>query len=320
LMSGQSVWRGAFPGGTVQDMQPALDSATAGVIEPITEEPLLPASQAFPRRRRDRRVPRHRSRHSAMSATATGASRPVQGPTARLTLVGRSEPVRDTIRVLIADGHALVRAGLRALLEHSGPIRVVGEADTGEAAVASAASTRPDVVLIDSTLPGVDCVEAIKLMSAESGAAVMLLTSSECDDCLLPALRAGASGMLLKDADPAELVRAVDALARGEAPLSPRLTRRLIAEVAFRPEPQCPSVRLLDELTAREQEILVLVALGLSNGEIAERLVISPATAKTHVSRAMLKLNARDRAGLVIFAYEAGLVSPRAPAAGRRIS
>ena len=138
----------------------------------------------------------------------------------------------------------------------------------------------------------------------------MLMTVSEGDERIFAALRAGASGLLLKDSEPAELVRAVEALARGEALLSPSLTRRLIAELASRPEPACPSSELLDELTAREREVVALVGLGLSNNEIAERLVVSPATAKSHVSRAMVKLDAGSRAQLVVFAYETGLVVP----------
>jgi DNA-binding NarL/FixJ family response regulator len=215
------------------------------------------------------------------------------------------------VRVLIAEGQALVRAGFRALLDADERIRVVGAAATGEEAIALADRMRPDVVLIDARLPGLDCVEATGRMSAESGVAVMLLTASEGDERIIAALRAGASGLLLKDTEPAELVLAVELLARGEALLSPSLTRRLIAELVSRPQPSCPSSELLDELTAREREVVALVALGLKNPEIAERLVVSPATAKAHVSRAMIKLHARDRASLVVFAYEVGLVAPR---------
>jgi DNA-binding NarL/FixJ family response regulator len=218
------------------------------------------------------------------------------------------------VRVLIADGEALVRAGFRALLEGDHGIIVLGEAATGDQAVALARRTRPDVVLIDARLPGLDSVEVTARMLSQPGVAVMLLTASEGDERIFAALRAGASGMLLKDTEPAELVSAVKSLARGEALLSPRLTRRLINELASRPEPACPSLDLLDELTAREREVVALVALGLSNNEIAERLVVTPATAKTHVSRAMMKLNAHDRAKLVVFAYEARLVVPRAEA------
>src|SRR3954471_3684229 len=219
------------------------------------------------------------------------------------------------VRVLVADGQALVRAGFRALLEAGGQISVVGEASTGEEAVVLARRLRPDVVLIDATLPGLNCVEATGRMLADPGVAVMLLTATELDERIFATLRAGARGLLLKDTDPAELVRAVELLARGDALLSPSLTRRLIAELASVPDPQLPSSELLDELTPREREVVGLVALGLSNADIAERLVISPATSKTHVSRAMLKLGAHDRAQLVVFAFHAGLAVPRAEAA-----
>jgi DNA-binding NarL/FixJ family response regulator len=241
----------------------------------------------------------------------------------RLTRVGGPDEVEATearceIRVLIADGEALVRAGFRVMLEGDARITVVGEAATGEEAVAEARRLGPDGVLINAMLPGLSCVEATALMLAESGAHVMLLTASESDERIFAALRAGASGLLLKDTEPTELVREADALARGEALLAPRIARRLIAELASRPQPECPSPELLDELTAREREVLALVALGLSNDEIAERLVVSRATAKTHVSRAMVKLHARDRAKLVVFAYEAGLVAPRAGSGTRQ--
>ena len=252
---------------------------------------------------------------SASEATDNGAAGRlvVLGHVARARPIGRAEASRP-VGVLVADGQALVRAGLRALLESDGDISVVGEAATGEDAVALARRMRPDVVLMDARLPGLDAVEAIGRMFAESGVAVMLLTASEHDDQIFPALRAGASGLLLKDTEPAELVRAVEVLARGDALLGPSLTRRLIDELASRPDAQLPAAELLDELTAREREVVALVALGLSNAEIAERLVISPATAKTHVSRAMVKLHARDRAQLVVLAYQNGLVLPRSEA------
>jgi DNA-binding NarL/FixJ family response regulator len=217
-----------------------------------------------------------------------------------------------SIRVLVAGGQALVRAGVRVLLEADEGITVVGEAATGEETVALVERTRPDVVMMDTLLPGLDSVETTRRMVAELDVAVMLLTADERDERIFAALRAGASGLLPKDADPTLLVQAIEALAQGEALLSPGLTRRLIDEYASRAEPASPSPELVEELTAREREVLVLVALGLSNAEIAERLVVSPATAKTHVSRAMVKLHARDRAKLVVFAYEAGLVVPRA--------
>jgi DNA-binding NarL/FixJ family response regulator len=211
-------------------------------------------------------------------------------------------------RVLIADGEALVRAGLRTLLEDDGTITIVGEAAAGEEAVALARRLGPDVVLIDMSLPGLDAVETTRQLLAHSDVPVMLLTTSETDERIFPALRAGASGLVLKDAEASELVRAVAALARGEALLSPRLTRRLIADFVSRPEPGRPDEKRIEKLTSREREVVALVALGLSNDEIAEQLVISPATARTHVSRSMVKLRARDRAQLVVFAYESGLV------------
>jgi DNA-binding NarL/FixJ family response regulator len=232
---------------------------------------------------------------------------------ARARPAGRAD-ASPAVRVLIADGQALVRAGLRALLEGDVGISVVGEAASGEDAVTLTRRMRPDVVLMDARLPGLDAVQAIGRILAESTVAVMLLTASEHDDQIFPALRAGASGLLLKDTEPAELVRGVELLARGEALLGPSLTRRLIDELASRPAAQLPAAELLDELTAREREVVALVALGLSNAEIAERLVISPATAKTHVSRAMVKLHARDRAQLVVLAYQNGLVLPRSGA------
>jgi DNA-binding NarL/FixJ family response regulator len=237
--------------------------------------------------------------------------------TAELVMLDRARPgrwprpARPAIRVLIADGQAVVRAGFRALLEDSGRISVVVEAATGDDAVYFARRLRPDVVLIDAQLPGLDCVEVIGRILAESSVAVMLLAASEHDECIFDALRAGARGLVLKDSDQAELVRAVEVLAAGESLLAPSLTRRLIAELVSRPVPDLPSSKLIMELTAREREVVALVALGLTNGAIAERLVISPATARTHVSRAMVKLHAHDRAQLVVCAYETGLVLPR---------
>jgi DNA-binding NarL/FixJ family response regulator len=225
-------------------------------------------------------------------------------PTAALRVVPRSS------RVILADGEALVRAGLRTLLEGDGTVTVVGEAGTGEEVVSLAGRLDPDVVLIDVGLPGLDSVEATRRLLAESGVPVMLLTASETDERIFAALRAGASGLVLKDTEPAELSRAVAVLARGDALLSPRLTRRLIADFASRPEPSQLSDTLVEVLTAREREVVALVAMGFSNGEIAEELVVSPATARTHVSRAMVKLGARDRSQLVVIAYENGVVTP----------
>ena len=222
--------------------------------------------------------------------------------------------VRQSSRVILSEGEALVRAGLRALLEEDGTITVVGEAATGEEALDQARQLKPDVVLLDAGLPGLDSVETTRRLLADSGVPVMLLANSEADEHTFAALRAGASGVLLKDTEPSELVRAVAVLARGDALLSPSFTRRLIADFASRPEPIQPNDERVAVLTAREREVVALVAMGLSNGEIAEELVLSPATARTHVSRAMVKLGARDRSQLVVFAYNSGLVLQ--PAAG----
>jgi DNA-binding NarL/FixJ family response regulator len=208
------------------------------------------------------------------------------------------------LRVLIADGQPLVRAGFRALLQESGRMSVVGEASTFAQAVELARRTRPDVAVVDAGLTG--RVEAI----GELPVRVMLLTSSADDDRLLAAVRAGAQGLLVKDSAPGELVSGIEALARGDAPLSPCLARRLLRQVGAFPERHTPQPECLTELTPREREVLVLVGLGFTNTEIAERLVITLATAKTHVSRVMMKLHAHHRAALVVAAYEGGLVVP----------
>jgi DNA-binding NarL/FixJ family response regulator len=216
------------------------------------------------------------------------------------------------IRVLLADDQALVRAGFRALLDAQEGIEVVGEAADGEEAVRLARALRPDVVLMDIRMPGLDGLEATKRIAADeelNEVRIVILTTFEVDEYVFEALRVGASGFLVKDTEPAELLRAVRAVAGGEALLSPGVTRRLIAEFAARakePRPQSD----LEVLTEREREVMALVAEGLSNEEIAQRLYVSPATAKTHVSRAMVKLGARDRAQLVVTAYESGLVRP----------
>jgi DNA-binding NarL/FixJ family response regulator len=216
------------------------------------------------------------------------------------------------IRVLLADDQALVRAGLRAMLETQDDMEVVGEADDGEEALRLAASLRPDVVLMDIRMPGVDGLEATRRIVADeelAGVRVVVVTTFDLDEYVYEALRAGASGFLVKDTEPLDLLRGIRAVAAGEALLSPRITRRLIADYAGRPTGARPRSRELEELTEREREVLVLVAHGLSNQEIAERLVISLATAKTHVSHALSKLDARDRAQLVVFAYQSGLVA-----------
>jgi DNA-binding NarL/FixJ family response regulator len=220
------------------------------------------------------------------------------------------------IRVLLADDQALVRAGFAALLDSEADIEVVGEAADGEHALRLARALSPDVILMDVRMPVLDGIEATRRLAADERLAavrVVVLTTFELDEYVFDALRAGASGFLVKDTEPLELLHAVRVAARGDALLSPGVTRRLIAEFVSR-SPETPRAPALDELTEREREVMALVATGLSNDEIATRLVISPATAKTHVSRAMLKLGARDRAQLVVFAYESGLVNPRAPA------
>jgi DNA-binding NarL/FixJ family response regulator len=214
---------------------------------------------------------------------------------------------------VIADDQAMVRAGLRALLNAEPGIDVVGEASDGEEAVATVLATRPDVVLMDIRMPGVDGLEATRRIADHpelTGVKVLVLTTFELDEYVFEALRSGAGGFLLKDEEPVELLRAVRVLADGEALLSPSVTRRVVETFAGSPGPPGPPLDGLEELTEREREIVALVGTGLSNHEIAEKLVISPATARTHVSRSMLKLGARDRAQLVVFAYEAGLVAP----------
>jgi DNA-binding NarL/FixJ family response regulator len=217
------------------------------------------------------------------------------------------------IRVLIADAQPVARAGFTAMLEGERDIGVAGAAADAEEAVALAAELQPDVALIDLDLPGMGGAEATRRIREhpESGdVRVLVLAAHDSDEDLFAALRAEARGFVLKSAEPAELVRTVRVVAGGEALLSPSATRRLIAEFASQPQPHVPSPDQLDELTAREREVMALVAAGLRNDEIAERFVISPATVKTHVSRALRKLDARDRSQLVAFAYQFGLVRP----------
>ncbi|GAA2084006.1 response regulator transcription factor [Actinomadura alba] len=216
------------------------------------------------------------------------------------------------IRVLLADDQVLVRAGFRALLDAQDGIEVVGEAGDGEEAVRLARANRPDVVLMDIRMPVLDGLAATRLIAADErldGTRVVILTTFELDEYVFEALRGGASGFLVKDTEPVELIHAVRAVAAGDALLSPSVTRRLIAEYATRAKEPRPSPHL-NSLTDREREVMTLVGEGLTNEEIAARLVVSPATAKTHVSRSMVKLGARDRAQLVVFAYESGLVRP----------
>jgi DNA-binding NarL/FixJ family response regulator len=216
------------------------------------------------------------------------------------------------IRVVLADDQALLRAGFRALISAEDDIQVVGEAEDGQAAVDLCRQHAPDVVLMDIRMPRLDGIEATTRIAADERLAavkVVILTTFESDENVFAALRAGASGFLVKDTEPADLLRAIRVVAGGDALLSPGVTRRLVAEFATRPRDDKRSPKL-DVLTEREREVMSLVATGLSNDEIAERLVVSPATVKTHVSRTMGKLGARDRAQLVVFAYESGLVTP----------
>ena len=216
------------------------------------------------------------------------------------------------ISVLLADDQALVRAGFRALLDAQPDIQVVAEAADGAVAVALAVELRPDVVLMDIRMPGTDGLAATKQIAADprlAGVHVVILTTFELDEYVFEALRPGASGFLVKDTEPADLISGVRAVAGGDALLSPGVTRRLIAEFATRAK-QPVDTAALGALTDREREVMALVAQGLSNEDIASTLFVSPATAKTHVSRAMVKLGARDRAQLVVIAYEAGLVRP----------
>ena len=217
------------------------------------------------------------------------------------------------IRVVLADDQALVRAGFRALLDSQEDIEVVGEAADGQEAVSLAGSLKPDVVLMDIRMPGLDGLAGTRRIAADPdlvSVRIVILTTFELDEYVFDAIRAGAAGFLVKDTRPADLIEAVRVVAGGDALLSPSVTRRLIAEFATRAKepPRSPE---LEELTEREREVMALAAEGLSNHEIAERLVVSPATAKTHVSRAMVKLRVRDRAQLVVLAYETGLVRPR---------
>jgi DNA-binding NarL/FixJ family response regulator len=216
------------------------------------------------------------------------------------------------IRVALVDDQQLVRAGFASLLDAEEDMTVVGEAADGQEAVQLAGRALPDVMLMDIRMPGVDGIEATRRIVANpdlTAVHIVILTTFELDDYVFEALRAGAAGFLVKDTDAAELLRAIRVVAGGEALLSPKVTRRLISEFATRTRDARPQPDL-DRLTPREREVTILIASGLSNDEIADRLYMSPSTAKTHTARAMTKVGARDRAQLVIFAYEAGLVRP----------
>jgi DNA-binding NarL/FixJ family response regulator len=222
------------------------------------------------------------------------------------------------IRVLVADDQAAVRAGFAALIAGEGEMEIVGEASNGREAVDLVRRVLPHVVLMDIRMPVLDGLEATRLICSDptlTDTRVLVLTTFDLDDYVYAALRAGASGFLLKDAGPRELLHAVRVVAAGEALLAPTVTKRLIAEFVARPDPATPPTQLA-ELTVREREVMRLVAGGLSNADIAERLVISPLTAKTHVARILTKLNCHDRAQLVALAYETGLVTPGARGEG----
>lgn len=222
------------------------------------------------------------------------------------------------IRVLIVDDQALVRAGLRVLVDSAADLEVVGEAEDGERAIAAARELEPDVILMDIRMPLLDGLAAAREIIGDGQSTsprVLMLTTFDADEYVYEALRSGASGFMLKDSEPERLQEAIRVVASGDALLAPSITRRLITEFATRPEIRKAHPEQLDALTEREREVMTLVAQGLSNGDIAQQLFISPTTAKTHVSRVMMKLRARDRAQLVVMAYESGLVVP-GPEAG----
>lgn len=217
------------------------------------------------------------------------------------------------IRVGIADDQPMIRNGFRLQVQFADDLELVGEASTGEQAIALARTQRPDVLLMDVRMPVMDGIEATRQISGDPelrGVRVLVLTTFDLDEYVYDALRAGASGFLLKDTSPEDLRRAVQVVAEGGALIAPQVTRRLVAEFCSRPQAVAAPGAMVEQLTAREVEVLRLVAAGLSNAELAERLVLSPLTTKTHVSRILAKLGLRDRAQLVVAAYESGLVVP----------
>ncbi len=215
-----------------------------------------------------------------------------------------------TISVALVDDQPLVRMGLRVLIESEDDLVLAGEAENGREALELIRTTRPDVILLDIRMPIMDGISALRKITADpllNGVRVIMLTTFELDEYVFEALQAGAAGFLIKDSEPVDMLRAIRLVAAGESLLSPSVTRRVIASFSGRPAVQREHPQL-KELTDREREVLALIGEGLNNGEIAERLVVSPATARTHVSRAMIKLGARDRAQLVVIAYQSGLV------------
>ena len=215
-----------------------------------------------------------------------------------------------TIGVVVADDQAIVRAGFRMLIDSEPDLAVLGEAANGAEAVAVARRTSPDVVLMDIRMPVLDGIEATRRITAAGPLPrVLILTTFDLDEYVFGALRVGASGFMLKERPPEELLSAIRVIAAGEALLAPNITRRLIEHFARQPDPTRPPAGALEQLTVREREVLALIATGLSNTEIAERLIMSVPTAKTHVSRILTKLGARDRTQLVVLAYESGLVT-----------
>ncbi|MFJ1549927.1 response regulator [Streptomyces sp. NPDC088246] len=234
-------------------------------------------------------------------------------------MIRPADPPGNPVRVLIADDQALLRGSLRVLVDAEPGLVTTSEAATGTEAVRFAEQDQPDVVLMDVRMPGMDGIEATRRICGSPGTAnvkVLILTMFDLDEYVYAALRAGASGFLLKDTPPGELLAAIRVIAAGEALLAPAVTRRLIAEFVRRPEPSRPLRRTLDGVTEREREVLTLIACGLSNTEIAERLYLGIATVKTHVSHLLTKLACRDRAQLVIVAYESGLVTVARPPLG----
>ena len=218
-----------------------------------------------------------------------------------------------TVRVGVVDDQPLIRTGLRSMIDHAADLEFIGEAADGEKALELARQQRPDVMLMDIRIPVLDGIEATRRITADAdlaGVRVVMLTTFDVDDYVHAAIRAGASGFLLKDAPPEDVLDAIRVVARGDALLAPSVTRRIIEELATRPDPDRPTPPQLDILTDREREVLALVGRGLSNVDIGARLYVSPATAKTHVSHVMTKLYARDRAQLVVIAYESGLIHP----------